>query len=190
MNQRTSLAAALTILCASCYITLGVSAAPAFTGTGHLPGGTPIPRSYAFGVSNDGQTVIGSSFSSREGFIAAIPEPGTLLLLGAAAMLFCTQRRLGRVARSCTRGRPIWTFWIIGTTSLFSVNVLSAKAAVFTGLGDLQGGAFASSANGVSADGSVAVGTSDGNTGQAAFRWSASSGMVPLAARGFSQNRN
>lgn len=47
----------------------------------------------------------------------------------------------------------------------------SASAATFTPLGDLTGGGFNSSANGVSADGSVVVGVSDSAFGTEAFRW-------------------
>jgi probable HAF family extracellular repeat protein len=48
------------------------------------------------------------------------------------------------------------------------------------GLGDLPGGVFSSSASGVSADGSVVVGTSVSAAGNQAFRWIAASGMVGL----------
>jgi probable HAF family extracellular repeat protein len=48
------------------------------------------------------------------------------------------------------------------------------------GLGDLSGGAFSSSASGVSADGSVVVGVSSSAPGTQAFRWTQSGGMVGL----------
>ena len=51
-----------------------------------------------------------------------------------------------------------------------------AQAASFQGLGYLPGGSFDSNASGVSADGSVVVGYSDGE----AFRWTQATGMVGL----------
>jgi uncharacterized membrane protein len=48
------------------------------------------------------------------------------------------------------------------------------------GLGDLSGGAFASKANDISLDGSVAVGFGTSTSGQEAFRWDASNGMQGL----------
>ena len=60
----------------------------------------------------------------------------------------------------------------------------TAQTASFQGLGDLPGNIFFSEAHGVSADGAVIVGTSDGlfdggMTGDQAFRWTAD-GMVGL----------
>jgi len=48
------------------------------------------------------------------------------------------------------------------------------------GLGDLPGGTVGSSAKGVSADGSVVVGQSDSASGEEAFRWTSTGGMVAL----------
>ena len=50
----------------------------------------------------------------------------------------------------------------------------------FTGLSDLAGGSFESYANGVSADGSVAVGLGSSTSGNEAFRWTDGGGMVGL----------
>src|SRR5687767_11234917 len=67
-----------------------------------------------------------------------------------------------------------------------------AATPFFIGLGDLPGGTFRSSASGVSADGSVVVGSSDvatvlipgrppiSKTRAQAFRWTQASGMVGL----------
>jgi len=52
-------------------------------------------------------------------------------------------------------------------------------AALFTGLGDLPGGTFPSSATGVSADGSVVVGSGKSVSGPEAFRWE-NGVMTPL----------
>jgi probable HAF family extracellular repeat protein len=60
-----------------------------------------------------------------------------------------------------------------------------AQAASFQGLGDLPGGSFYSGARGVSADGSVVVGTGNSANGcfggcWEAFRWTQATGMVGL----------
>lgn len=52
--------------------------------------------------------------------------------------------------------------------------------ATFEGLGDLPGGVVFSRAYAVSADGSVVVGSSRGESGQEAFRWTRAEGMVGL----------
>jgi probable HAF family extracellular repeat protein len=55
-----------------------------------------------------------------------------------------------------------------------------SQQASFQGLGDLPGGRFESVAHGVSADGSVVVGTAMTASGKQAFRWTQSTGMVSL----------
>jgi probable HAF family extracellular repeat protein len=55
-----------------------------------------------------------------------------------------------------------------------------AQYATFQGLGDLTGGTFESSAQKVSADGKVIVGYGTTATGQQAFRWTQSTGMISL----------
>jgi probable HAF family extracellular repeat protein len=50
----------------------------------------------------------------------------------------------------------------------------------FTGVGDLAGGAVSSSADAVSADGTVVVGGSEGANGAQAFRWTAAGGIAAL----------
>jgi probable HAF family extracellular repeat protein len=56
----------------------------------------------------------------------------------------------------------------------------SAHPASFQGLGYLLGGGESSSADGISADGSVVVGYSDSASGNQAFRWTNDGGMVGL----------
>ena len=53
-------------------------------------------------------------------------------------------------------------------------------AASFTALGDLPGGSIESYATGVSSDGSVVSGWSISASGNEAFRWTQTSGMVGL----------
>ena len=54
-------------------------------------------------------------------------------------------------------------FWLVGLAALVMalIGVGQIRAAIFFGLGDLPGGVFQSTASGVSADGSVVVGTSE-----------------------------
>ena len=60
-----------------------------------------------------------------------------------------------------------------------------AQQARFVGLGDLPGGPFSSAANGVSDDGSVAVGVSLSDSGtDEAFRWTSEGGMEGLGSPG------
>ncbi len=80
---------------------------------------------------------------------------------------------------------PISTKLIVATT-VAAVSIFNsqspATAAFFMGLGDLPGGDFVSSATGVSADGSVAVGivfSGEVPLGEG-FRWTAQTGLVGL----------
>lgn len=52
----------------------------------------------------------------------------------------------------------------------------------FTPLGDFAGGLFESSANAISADGTVVVGRATSASGTGAFRWTSVDGVVPLGA--------
>jgi probable HAF family extracellular repeat protein len=65
-------------------------------------------------------------------------------------------------------------------TLLLSTQSLPAQTPSFTGLGDLPGGEFHSSATALSADGRVVVGSSTAADGRQAFRWSATDGMIDL----------
>jgi len=58
----------------------------------------------------------------------------------------------------------------------------SAAAASFTPLGDLAGGTFASGATDISGNGTIVVGNSSTAAGTRAFIWTASTGMVEMAA--------
>ncbi len=61
-----------------------------------------------------------------------------------------------------------------------SLHTAGATPFCFQGIGDLPGGAFISQAWGISADGSTVVGTSSSTSGEEAFRWTDSTGMVGL----------
>ncbi len=69
---------------------------------------------------------------------------------------------------------------VLAFTSTTSATPTRYAGATFMGLGVLPGGLAASAPTGISADGSVVVGTSHSNTGREAFRWTADGGMVGL----------
>ncbi|MBK8268174.1 MAG: PD40 domain-containing protein [Planctomycetes bacterium] len=78
-----------------------------------------------------------------------------------------------------------WIRRIVAVGSAVAIVVLhsnlQAKATpVFTGMGDLPGGEFNTSAEGVSADGSVVVGTASSANGWEAYRWTRATGIVGL----------
>jgi probable HAF family extracellular repeat protein len=69
---------------------------------------------------------------------------------------------------------------LLATLLFTSADARALDAASLTPLGDLPGGSFFSVANGISADGSVVVGQSTSASGDEAFRWTSSGGMVGL----------
>ena len=73
-----------------------------------------------------------------------------------------------------------------GTPVLFSERTLNvtvlSNAASFQGLGDLPGGTFSSRPFGVSGNGAVIVGVSDGGSGLEPFRWTVSGGIQNFSA--------
>jgi len=71
-------------------------------------------------------------------------------------------------------------FSIVMSIALLSGAERDARAATFTGLGDLAGGAAFSVGTAISADGSTVVGRSGVNGGNMAFRWTSAGGMVGL----------
>ena len=77
----------------------------------------------------------------------------------------------------------IRTFVLIVLTGagVVGVAISSAQATlIFTGLGDLPGGDFATLAGGISADGSVVTGSVSSDLGREAYRWTEATGMVGL----------
>ena len=79
------------------------------------------------------------------------------------------------------RGRAMKTHVIFG--ALLGAALLSPSTYAglkFQGLGDLPGWSFESAAWGVSSDGTVVVGSGYSALGEQAFRWTSSSGMVPI----------
>ncbi len=160
-----------------------VGLAATFQGLGDLPGGGT--QSIALGVSDDGMRVSGWSLSthsnqsrrSEEAFLWT--RSGGLIGLGDLP---------GGKIESQAYAISANGLAVVGhsNSDLGGANYRSDEAFVWTpddgmvGLGDLPGGAIASYARGVSADGSTAVGWSRSSQGDEAFRWRRSEGMVGL----------
>jgi probable HAF family extracellular repeat protein len=68
---------------------------------------------------------------------------------------------------------------VVALCLAFAARAAHAQA-LFMGLGDLPGGSLSSIAYGVSADGSVVVGSGQSASGMEAFRWTEAGGMVGL----------
>ena len=144
-----------------------------FTGLGDLPGGNA--RSFAYGVSADGSTVVGESAST-----AAYQEPiswtsaGGIVGLGGLAV-----GNLYSTAWSASDDGTV----IVGNSDGASGNEAFrwTSGDGMVGLGALPGGSFFySAAYGVSADGLTAVGESNSAAGFEAFAWTSGGGMTAL----------
>ena len=89
------------------------------------------------------------------------------------------RKKRGLNLDSGNQARLVLPGFILVSLACFSVS----KAAIFQGLGHLSGGS-SSEATAVSADGSVIAGSSDSNSGQQAFRWTISDGIVGIPIPG------
>jgi probable HAF family extracellular repeat protein len=148
---------------------------------GDLPGGDV--RSFAYGVSDDGQTVVGSG-TRAEGISEAfrwMPSQGM------QGLGFLPGKTKQSHAYDVSGDGSV----VVGFSSRFEMQgdyhvVTQHEAFRWTaatgmiGLGDLEGGEFWSIANAVTDDGSVIVGGGWGENGTEAFRWTAETGMVGL----------
>lgn len=143
-----------------------------FLPLGDLPGGQTF--SVATGVSADGSTVVGGSFSARgeeafkwtlsEGMAALGELPNGVAVTHASAV-----SEDGKV--------------IVGVLQWPNLDEEAFRwtaSTGFAGLGHLAGGARESLATDVSADGSVVVGYSSSTDGDQAFRWTGETGMTSL----------
>jgi probable HAF family extracellular repeat protein len=145
-------------------------------GLGGLPGGRF--RSGANGVSADGSVVVGVSNSANGGQAFRWTQATGMVGLGDLDGGF----------RSSANGVSADGSVVVGISRIFgtSGNAFGIEAFRWTqatgmvGLGDLPGGVFFSSANGVSGDGSVVVGRGDSANGSEAFIWNISQGMRSL----------
>ncbi len=138
-----------------------VHAQLSFTPLGDLPGG--LTNSAAYGVSSDGQVVVGSSSASTSGVSAFMwTEAGGLVALptlagGASSTAYAVSTDgLVVVGASGSASGPQACIWSNGAAA---------------GLGDLAGGSFHSAALDVSDNGGVIVGYGTSVSGREAFRW-------------------
>lgn len=150
---------------------------------GDLPGGDY--SSEAWGVSDDGQVVVGRSSHAPDGYEAFRWSAATGLA-GLGFLQGGNGRSLAKAASAdgtVIVGYSASSQTIPGTTEAFRWTAATG----LVGLGDLPGGEFDSDAWGVSADGQIIVGSAAGEYvgwpgfyGPQAFRWTEASGFVSL----------
>lgn len=152
-----------------------------FQGLGDLPGS--IVSSDSSAVSADGSVVVGASFTGN----------------GLEGEAFRWTKDTGIVRIGVLPGAPFVSaaFDVSGDGSIVvgaNFSAASSSSTVIppteafrwtaeTGmipLGDLEGGGFSSFASGISSDGTVIVGNSNGSQGTEAFRWTAETGLMGL----------
>lgn len=127
---------------------------------GDLPGG--VTNSAAYGVSADGQVVVGYASTAAGPVAFQWTEGGGLVALPMLS------GGTGSIAYAASADGSV----IVGGT----YSATGQQASVWAtngvaGLGDLVGGSVESMARGVSADGQVIVGYANSASGREAFRW-------------------
>jgi len=170
-----------------------------FMGLGDLPGGAF--QSFPFGVSADGSVVVGYSntgtgrnaafrWTAESGMVSLGDLPGgrvdsKAFGVSADGSVVVGSSESTDSAASCNRFSCAEAFrWEdLNGNGLVDPDEALNNHPEF-GLGDLPGESFHSIASGVSADGSVVVGSSEGDLGDEAFRWTAESGMASLGDLG------
>lgn len=144
------------------------------TGLGELPGG--VFFSAATDVSHDGSAIVGQSISAQ-GYEATAWFSGVITGLG---FLPGGAGGIGLATRISADGNVV-----VGNSPTQRPGVSGSEAfrwenGVMVGLGDLPGGSHSSWAWGVSADGSIIVGSGRTATESEAIIWDAVNGMRPL----------
>ena len=142
---------------------------PQFVPLGDLQGGAFA--SFAFGVSGNGQVVVGMGTPSSGSAAFRATSQGMFVVSGGSGNATLSAWGaskdgsiiVGRVLSAAGNGAFRWQ--------------LNVGATV---LGDLPGGTYDAIAYGVSADGSVVVGQGRSASGTEAFRWTSAGGMVGL----------
>lgn len=148
------------------------------TGIGDLPGGAF--QSYAHKVSADGSTIIGWSAGAL-GTEAFIWKDNVMTGLGDLPGGIYQSIGLGMSAN----GRVVVGWGRSGLSEAsgpIATEAFRWEAGVMTALGDLPGGDFSSSAEDLSADGSILVGIGTGESGQEAVFWTADGQIHSLKA--------
>ncbi len=152
-----------------------------FQGLGDLPGS--IFSSDSSGVSADGSVVVGASFSGNglegeafrwtqdTGIIGIGDLPGGLFVSAAFDL-----SGDGSIVVGASFSAASSSSTVIPPTEAFR---WTAETGII-GLGDLPEGGFSSFASGISSDGTVIVGNSNGPQGTEAFRWTAETGLEGL----------
>ena len=150
--------------------------AASFQGLGYLP--DLDDRSFAFGVSGDGSTIVGSSRSfSGLGEEAYRWTSGTGMVGLGSLPGGSTASRANAISAD---GSTI-VGWSSSASGFQAFRWTSGTSMV--GLGSLPGGSTASRANAISADGSIIVGNADISSSQSeAYRWTSGTGMVGLGS--------
>lgn len=127
-------------------------------GLGNLAAGIPGGDTTGLSVSSDGSVVVGVSAGGAFRWTAA----GGMVGLGAGT------------ARDVSSDGSV----VVGNSGGTAFRWTAGGG--LASLGDLAGGAVSSSANSVSADGTVVAGMGTSASGTEAFRWTAAGGMVGL----------
>ncbi len=134
-------------------------------------------RSGALGVSSNGDVVVGFTFNPDGDDTHAFHWDGTggmvVLEDGVSAWFYTTGRDVSADG-SVTVGRYETDPFNQYTAAIWD------DQGVMTSLGFLDGGSERSKATGVSEDGALVAGASDGASGTEAFRWSIGTGMIGL----------
>lgn len=155
----------------SAVLTAPASATFSFQALGDLPGGAT--NSLAYGVSRNGQWVVGESTSTNGVEAFRWSSATGMLAMGDLAGGAFTSR-----AFDASEDGSVIVGHANGTQGQQAFRWTAASGMV--GLGDLAGGNFDSNAFSVSADGGTVVGQSHATGGYRAFRWTSATGLVNL----------
>ncbi len=151
---------------------LGLPAAPAFIGLGHLPG--DVMGSQAMSVTPDGRVVIGSAVTAQG--IQAFRWTPELGMIGLGDLPGGETKSVATAVSISGNVVVGWSASANGPQEAFRWQ----EGFGIEGLGDLSGGTFNSTAADVSANGATIVGWGSVANGVEAFRWTLGTGMKGL----------
>lgn len=152
------------------------TAATGLVSIGDLPGANL--QSLAYGVSADGQVIVGWG-SSTIGVVAFrwTPSAGFLNLGDLPGGTIRSEGRAASANGSVVVGA--------GQSPLGRQAFRWSPSTDMVPMGEIPGGGYGSIATGVSAEGAVVVGSSTGPNGEEAFRWTQNTGLVSLGVPNF-----